>query len=124
MAAQVLQLVNAERKKAGCGAVHRDSRIERASLLHSQDMARQNYFSHTSKDGRSPWERMRAQGYTNGSGENIAAGQPTASAVVKAWMDSDGHRANILNCRSKAMGVGIGHGGKYGIYWTQGFGSA
>lgn len=123
MAAEVLRLVNRERAKAGCGAVHRDSRIERAALLHSQDMARNDYFSHTSRDGRSPWDRMRAQGYTYGSGENIAAGQGSAAAVMRAWMNSSGHRANILNCKSKAMGVGIGHGGSYGIYWTQGFGT-
>ncbi len=122
MAAEVLRLVNVERSKAGCGAVHRDSRIAEASRLHSKDMADHAYFDHTSQDGRSPWDRMRAQGYTNGSGENIAAGQATAAAVIKSWMGSSGHRANILACTSKAMGVGIAHGGPYGIYWTQGFG--
>ena len=85
-------------------------------------MAAQNYFSHTSLDGRSPWQRMEAQGYTAGSGENIAAGYSTPASVMTAWMNSSGHRANILNCSSKAIGVGIGKGGSYGTYWTQDFG--
>lgn len=123
LAAEVLQLVNAEREKVGCEPVHRDARIEKASLLHSQDMAEQNYFDHQSKDGRSPWDRMRAAGYTAGSGENIAAGQSSAAAVMDGWMKSDGHRANIVKCSNKAMGVGVAKGGKYGIYWTQGFGT-
>ena len=122
MAAEVLRLVNVERKKAGCSAVHGNSALERAARGHSQDMAKNNYFSHTSLDGRSPWDRIRAQGYAYGSGENIAAGQRTAAAVMDAWMHSSGHRANILKCSNKALGVGIGHGGKYGIYWTQDFG--
>ena len=85
-------------------------------------MALRNYFSHTSLDGRSPWDRIEAQGYTAGSGENIAAGQSTPAAVMDAWMKSTGHRANILNCSSRAIGVGIGRGGSYGTYWTQDFG--
>lgn len=118
----MIRLVNVERAKAGCGAVHVDDRLTTASRLHSQDMADQSYFSHTSLDGRSPWDRMRTQGYTDGSGENIAAGQATPAAVMSSWMNSAGHKANILNCSSVAIGVGIGHGGPYGIYWTQGFG--
>ena len=94
----------------------------RAARLHGEDMARQDYFSHTSLDGRTPWDRMRTQGYSNGSGENIAAGYATPAVVMTAWMNSPGHRANILNCSSSAIGVGIGTGGSYGTYWTQAFG--
>jgi uncharacterized protein YkwD len=86
-------------------------------------MAKYSYFSHTSRDGRSPWQRIRAQGYNYGSAENIAAGQSSAKSVVVAWMKSPGHRKNILNCSSKAVGVGVARGGSYGIYWTQDFGT-
>ncbi len=122
-ATEVVRLVNVARAKAGCAAVHVDARLTTAARLHSEDMARRNYFSHTSLDGRTPWDRIRAQGYAYGSAENIAAGQRTPAAVMTAWMNSAGHRANILNCANKALGVGVGKGGSYGIYWTQDFGS-
>ena len=121
-AAEVVRLVNVARAKAGCGPVRVDSRLTTAARLHSEDMARQNYFSHTSLDGRSPWDRILAQGYRAGSAENIAAGYATPAAVMDGWMNSPGHRANILACSSKAIGVGLGRGGSYGIYWTQDFG--
>jgi uncharacterized protein YkwD len=121
--AEVVRLVNVERTRAGCPAVRTDAQLATAARLHSEDMARQDYFSHTSLDGRSPWDRIRAQGYAYGSAENIAAGYPTPAAVMTGWMNSPGHKANILNCANKALGVGIGHGGSYGIYWTQDFGS-
>ena len=73
-AAEVVRLVNVARKKAGCAAVHTDARLAAAARLHSEDMARRSYFSHTSLDGRTPWDRIRAQGYAYGSAENIAAG--------------------------------------------------
>ena len=123
MAAKVVRLVNVARAGAGCSPLHVDSRLTTAAQLHSQDMAKRNYFSHTSLDGRSPWDRIRAQGYAYGSGENIAAGYATPEAVMKGWMNSSGHRKNILNCSSKAIGVGVGKGGSYGIYWTQDFGT-
>ena len=120
--AEVVRLVNVVRAKAGCGALRSDARLAKAARLHSEDMARQNYFSHTSLDGRSPWDRIEAQGYADGSAENIAAGYTTPAAVMDGWMNSPGHRANILDCKSKAIGVGIGRGGSYGTYWTQDFG--
>jgi uncharacterized protein YkwD len=121
---EVVRLVNVARSDAGCSPLRVDSRLAAAARLHSEDMAARSYFDHTSLDGRSPWDRMRAQGYTNGSGENIAAGYSTPAAVMTGWMNSSGHRANILNCSSKAIGVGIGRrsGSTYGIYWTQDFG--
>ena len=118
----MLRLVNVERAKVGCPAVRWEPRLATAARLHSQDMANRKYFSHTSLDGRSPWDRIRAQGYTSGSAENIAAGQQTAAAVMTAWMKSTGHKANILACSNRALGVGVGYGGPYGIYWTQDFG--
>jgi uncharacterized protein YkwD len=122
LAKQVITLVNAQRARAGCAPMRTSPRMTRAARLHSVDMARYRYFSHTSRDGRSPWQRIRAQGYHYGSAENIAAGQTTARSVVSAWMHSAGHRRNILNCSNRAVGVGVARGGYYGIYWTQDFG--
>ena len=123
LAKQVVTLVNAEREE---GRVRSRARQPRADHgrdgAHSDDMAKYNYFSHTSRDGRTPWQRIRAAGYYYGSAENIAAGQTTAKSVVYAWMHSAGHRKNILTCSNKAMGVGVARGGYYGIYWTQDFG--
>ncbi len=121
--AQVVRLVNVARADAGCAPLHVDARLATAARLHSEDMAKKNYFSHTSLDGRSPWDRMGAQGYSYGSGENIAAGYSTPEAVMSGWMKSSGHRANILNCSSRAIGVGVAKGGSYGTYWTQDFGT-
>ncbi len=122
-AQQVLTLVNAQRAKVGCRALRVDARLQRAALAHSADMARRRYFSHTSLDGRTFVDRIRAQGYTGRRlGENIAAGYRTPSAVMTAWMKSPGHRANILDCRYTAIGVGVATGGPYGVYWTQDFG--
>ena len=89
---------------------------------HAQDMATNNYFSHTSKDGRSFVDRIKAQGYPVPRSENIAAGQPTVTTVMDAWMASSGHRANILDCSAVAMGAASATGGSYGIYWVQDFG--
>jgi uncharacterized protein YkwD len=123
MANQVVTLVNAERKKAKCAPLRNTPALARAARGHSADMAKYSYFSHTSRNGRSPWQRIRAQGYNYGSAENIAAGQSSAKSVVAAWMKSPGHRKNILNCSNKAVGVGVARGGSYRIYWTQDFGT-
>ncbi|TDC70002.1 CAP domain-containing protein [Actinomadura sp. GC306] len=119
--AAVVSLTNAERSKAGCGALRVDQRLVTAARKHSADMAANNYFSHTSQNGDSPWDRMAAAGYPDAGAENIAKGYPTAAAVVKGWMNSPGHRANILNCDLRAIGVGMA-GGSGGPYWTQNFG--
>ena len=123
VADQVLALVNNERAKAGCRSVKANSALQRAAQGHSADMAAKDYFSHDSQDGRDFADRIRAAGYSGGAiAENIAAGQSTASSVMKGWMNSPGHRANILNCRYTALGVGYAKGGSYGHYWTQDFG--
>lgn len=123
MTSEVITRVNAERKKVGCSPLRASEALRKAAQLHSYDMRTKNYFSHTSRDGRTPFDRMRAQRYRHGSAENIAAGQRTARAVVTAWMNSTGHRKNILNCANKAIGVGVSQGsGTYYIYWTQDFG--
>ena len=120
---QVIQLVNVQRTKVGCRALVLDARLSRAAQAHSIDMAKRRYFSHTSLDGRTFAQRIRAQGYTGSLiGENIAAGYPTPKAVMDAWMKSPGHKANILNCRYRAIGVGSAVGGPYRYYWTPDFG--
>jgi uncharacterized protein YkwD len=123
--AQVLALVNKERASAGCGALRSNAVLVAVARAHSTDMAVHRYFDHNSQDGRSPFDRMRAAGYKGGlMGENIAAGQPTPAAVMDAWMHSPGHRANILNCGFKVIGIGVHKlaSSPYRIYWTQDFG--
>jgi uncharacterized protein YkwD len=117
----VIQLTNQERAKAGCPALRTDSRLRTAARLHSKDMAAQNYFSHTSLDGDSFADRIKQAGYPNPGAENIALGYQTAATVMQGWMNSDGHRANILNCGLRAIGVGVFYGPK-GPLWTQDFG--
>jgi uncharacterized protein YkwD len=117
--AQVVDLVNAARADAGCGALRVDDRLVAAAQAHSDDMAAQDYFSHTSLDGRSFADRVLAAGYPSPGGENIAQGQQGAQAVHDAWMNSEGHRANILNCAFTAIGVGL-HADTW--TWTQNFG--
>lgn len=115
---QVLTLTNKERAKAGCGALRMNTALLRAAEGHARDMVAKNYFSHTSADGRSPWDRMKQAGYSGGAmAENIAAGQTSAAAVVEAWMNSEGHRANIENCTFKVLGVG-----HHSNHWVQNFG--
>ncbi|MFF5258867.1 CAP domain-containing protein [Actinomadura viridis] len=117
----VATLTNKERTARGCAPLRIDSRLVTAARRHSQDMAANDYFDHTSRNGDSPWDRMKAAGYTSPGAENIAKGYSTAAAVVEGWMKSPGHRANILNCGLKAIGVGMS-GGAGGPWWTQDFG--
>ncbi|MFG2002689.1 CAP domain-containing protein [Spirillospora sp. NPDC048911] len=119
--ATVVSLTNKERAKAGCGALRTDRRLATAAERHSADMAAHDYFDHTSRNGDSPWKRMEDAGYTSPGAENIAKGYGTAAAVVEGWMKSPGHRANILNCKLRAIGVGM-VAGSGGPWWTQDFG--
>jgi uncharacterized protein YkwD len=123
-AQQMLTLVNAERSKAGCAPVRLDSRLNAAASKHSTDMATNNYFSHTSRDGRSFVTRIKAEGYSTPRSENIAAGNSTAQATFSQWMNSSGHKRNILDCTAKDMGVGVASNSRstYRTYWTQDFG--
>ncbi|MBB5872203.1 uncharacterized protein YkwD [Allocatelliglobosispora scoriae] len=120
---QVTKLVNAERKKAGCGALRTDEHLRQAARAHSGDMVKFNFFSHKGHDGSDFVQRIERAGYPKGSAasENIAYGYGSPAAVVKGWMGSAGHKANILNCGSKAVGVGLVYKGTT-PYWTQDFG--
>ena len=125
MGADVVRLTNQQRLAHGCRAVRVDPVLTRLALEHSQDMAEHSYFSHDSRNGRSPFDRMTAAGYRYSvAAENIAAGQRTPADVVRAWMASPGHRANILNCTLAQIGVGFALGGSYGTYWAQDFGTS
>ncbi|KOP69640.1 hypothetical protein AMS59_22185 [Lysinibacillus sp. FJAT-14745] len=116
---EVVKLTNAERTKAGLAPFKTDDQLMAAAREKSQDMQSKNYFSHTSPTFGSPFDRMKALGITyKSAGENIAQGQRTPQEVVKAWMDSPGHRANILNEKFTHIGVGYV---KSGNYWTQQF---
>ncbi|MGI9612281.1 MAG: CAP domain-containing protein [Acidimicrobiales bacterium] len=117
---QVLNRVNAERAGAGCGPVSYNGQLNSAALSHSQDMSANGYFSHTGLNGSQPWDRAVAAGYSYSSmGENIAQGYGSADAVMNGWMNSSGHRANILNCSFTEMGLGRAGNANY---WTQLFG--
>jgi uncharacterized protein YkwD len=109
--AQVLQLTNNERAKAGCGPLRTNTALTRAADAHATDMVVHHYFDHNSQDGRSPFDRMKAAGFKGGAmAENIAVGYSTAAAVVDGWMHSEGHRRNILNCTYTMIGIGYDSG--------------
>jgi uncharacterized protein YkwD len=121
--AQVVALVNKERAAAGCGPLTEDPQLEKAAQNHSDDMAARDFFDHTNPDGADPGQRITAAGYRWSTyGENIAKGQQTPESVMDSWMNSPGHRANILNCSFKDIGVGV-HRGAGGPWWTQDFGA-
>ncbi|MGW2413221.1 CAP domain-containing protein [Streptomyces tubercidicus] len=119
--AKVLSLVNQERAQAGCSPVTADRELAGLAQDFSDDMARRGFFDHTDPDGDTPWDRAREAGVDGLGGENIARGQADAEAVMDSWMHSPGHRANILNCEYKTLGVGA-HVGAGGPWWTQDFG--
>jgi len=120
--AQVVQLVNSERSKAGCSPLTVNAKLTKAAQAHSEDMAAHRTMSHTGSDGSSPGDRITAAGYSwSMYGENVAYGYSTPQSVMTAWMNSPGHRANILNCSFKEIGVGYAGPGDY---WTQDFGTA
>ncbi|GLF98979.1 CAP domain-containing protein [Streptomyces yaizuensis] len=117
----VLALVNEERAKVGCAPVRFDASLAKLAGDFSTDMAARGFFSHTDPDGDTPWDRAEQAGVKNLGGENIARGQADAAAVMNSWMNSEGHRANILNCDYRTLGVGV-HLGPGGPWWTQNFG--
>jgi uncharacterized protein YkwD len=121
---EVIRLVNVERDKAGCGPVQLNTKLRKAMRLHLQELGTHGdlYISHVSDDGRDFGARAREQGYTDAGGENVARGQRNAADVMNSWMNSEGHRANILNCSFKALGAGAVRGVDDTIVWGQIFG--
>ncbi|WP_071120111.1 CAP domain-containing protein [Romboutsia timonensis] len=119
---QVLDLVNVERTKRGISALTLDSNLSSVATKKSQDMVNKNYFDHTSPTYGSPFDMMKQFGISyRTAGENIAKGQKTPQEVVTAWMNSEGHRKNILNPNFTNLGVGIAKDSKGTTYWTQMF---
>ncbi len=121
----VFQLVNLEREIQNLHPLMWDDRLFEAARGHSDDMAQLDYFSHDSLDGRTFSQRIGDAGYLwNACGENIAAGYSTPQATMNGWMNSPGHRANILSSTFCDIGVGYAYeaGSNYAHYWTQDFG--
>jgi uncharacterized YkwD family protein len=117
--AEVIQLVNDIREQNGLRALTANADLCRVARLKSQDMVDKNYFSHTSPTYGSPFDMMKTFGITyHTAGENIAYGYPTPESVVNGWMNSEGHRKNILNSSFTEIGVGYVSNGNY---WTQMF---
>lgn len=119
IAMQVIDLTNKERQKNGLRPLKADASLSKVAQTKSNDMNAKHYFSHTSPTYGSPFDMMRDFGVTyRSAGENIAMGQPTAQEVVNAWMNSEGHRKNILSPNYTNIGVGYT---KSGNYWSQMF---
>jgi uncharacterized YkwD family protein/spore coat assembly protein SafA len=119
---EVLSLVNQERSKIGLRPLEMDWELSRVARMKSQDMAQKNYFSHTSPTYGSPFDMMKQFGINfRTAGENIASGQRTPKEVMESWMNSQGHRENILKPDYTHLGVGYYQGGSYGHMWTQMF---
>ncbi len=116
---EVVRLVNEIRVKNGLKALTYNWELSRVARYKSQDMKDNGYFSHTSPVYGTPFQMMKSFGITyRSAGENIARGQRSPRAVVNAWMNSSGHRANILNASFTEIGVGYVADGNY---WTQMF---
>jgi uncharacterized protein YkwD len=129
---QVLAAVNAVRADAGCPALRVNAQLAAAARSHATAMAKQNFFSHNSKNGGKFGARFKAQGYRyRAAAENIAAGQKTAGAVMDVWLHSAGHRKNILDCSMTETGIAVvyqpddaplsGQKYAYKYYWVQDF---
>ncbi|MBS46059.1 MAG: hypothetical protein CMH83_23355 [Nocardioides sp.] len=127
----MLRLVNVARRSArACGgttyaaapALNRDPRLEVAARRHARDMATYDYFDHDSRDGSRFSARITAAGYDwSTAGESIAAGYDSPAAVVRGWLDSPGHCANLMSAAFTEMGLGSAtvDGSTYGTYWVQ-----
>ena len=119
MAQQVIDLTNAQRKQNGLPALQADTQLSNVAQTKSDDMRKNGYFSHTSPTYGSPFDMMRDFGVSyRTAGENIAQGQRSAQEVVNAWMNSEGHRKNILSKDFTHIGVGYDSSGHH---WTQMF---
>jgi uncharacterized protein YkwD len=114
MVSAVLSEVNKFRAQNGLAALRLDDRLNQAAQLHSNDMAAHNTMSHNCQNGTTPSQRITNAGYSwHAIAENVATGQTTAQQVVQAWINSAGHRANMLKTDIKDVGIGFNHN-----YWT------
>lgn len=119
---ELIELTNEHRISVGCDPLTPEPRLAQTARDHSIDMAVHNYFDHTDRMGRSPFDRMAATGYQRRTaGENLAAGRWRPADALRQWLDSPPHRANIENCSFTQIGVGLGATSHsyYTYYWTQ-----
>jgi uncharacterized protein YkwD len=121
----VLDLVNVERAKENLDPLEWNSQLALAAYNHAADMASRHFFGHYTPEGVSPFDRISDAGYDYWTaGENVARGQTTPEEVVEGWMNSPGHRANIMSTTFEDLGVGYKKSATSGtIYWVQDFGS-
>ena len=120
MEKQVASLTNSKRKAAGLGSLTLDSQLSKLARMKAEDMAKKGYFSHTSPTYGSAFDMMKKYGVSyRTAGENIAKGQKTPEAVMNGWMNSSGHRANILSSTYTHIGVGYAKDSKGNTYWVQ-----
>ncbi|MFN3282095.1 MAG: CAP domain-containing protein [Tabrizicola sp.] len=131
-AESVLAAVNAARAKAGCAPLRANPKLMAAARSHARAMAEQNFFGHSGKDGSRFSSRIKRQGYAfRSAAENIAAGQKSAAEVVRSWLNSAGHRRNMLNCAMRDTGIALvyqpddrpirGNRAPLRYYWVQVF---
>lgn len=119
---EVFQIVNEERRRVGLSELTFDTDITNVARTKSQDFIKNNYFSHNSPEYGSPFEMLRSFGINySAAAENIASGQNTAEEAMRHWMNSAGHRANILNSTFNKIGVGVARDNNGNLYWTQMF---
>jgi uncharacterized YkwD family protein len=119
---EVLNIVNKERTSRGLSALKFNTEVSKVATLKSQDMIDKGYFDHNSPTYGSPFDMMKQFGITyRSAGENIAMGQRTPQEVMTAWMNSEGHRKNILNSSFTEIGIGIAKDKNGRLYWTQMF---
>lgn len=119
---KVVELVNAERAKNGLKPLTMNAQLNKTATLKSQDMAKLGYFDHNSPTYGSPFDMMKKYGISyRTAGENIAMGQTTPEQVMNGWMNSPGHRANILRASFTQIGVGVAKNSSGRLYWTQQF---
>ncbi len=120
MEKQVASLTNSERNAAGLGTLTLDSQLSKLARMKAEDMAKKGYFSHTSPTYGSAFDMMKKYGVSyRTAGENIAKGQKTPESVMNGWMNSSGHRANILSSAYTHIGVGYAKDSKGNTYWVQ-----
>lgn len=120
MEKQVASLTNSERKAKGLSALTLDSQLSKLARIKAEDMAKKGYFSHTSPTYGSAFDMMNKYGVSyRTAGENIAKGQKTAESVMNGWMNSSGHRANILSSAYTNIGVGYAKDSRGNTYWVQ-----
>ena len=120
MEKQVASLTNSERKAKGLSALTLDNQLSKLARLKAEEMAKKGYFSHTSPTYGSAFDMMNKYGVSyRTAGENIAKGQKTAESVMNGWMNSSGHRANILSSAYTNIGVGYAKDSRGNTYWVQ-----